>query len=74
MVKGRGGGNDTCVQILNSLIFHMKIQNSGLLILCDWLINCYQGKAKYKASENAIVWKIKRMGGMKEQTHLVFFL
>ena len=25
-----------------------------------------KGKAKYKASENAIVWKIKRMGGMKE--------
>lgn len=24
------------------------------------------GKAKYKAGENAIVWKIKRMGGMKE--------
>ena len=24
------------------------------------------GKAKYKASDNAIVWKIKRMGGMKE--------
>ena len=27
---------------------------------------CMKGKAKYKASENAIVWKIKRMGGMKE--------
>jgi len=25
-----------------------------------------KGKAKYKASENAIVWKIKRMAGMKE--------
>ncbi|KRY73741.1 AP-2 complex subunit mu, partial [Trichinella pseudospiralis] len=25
-----------------------------------------KGKAKYKASENAIVWKMKRMGGMKE--------
>ena len=24
---------------------------------------CMKGKAKYKASENAIVWKIKRMGG-----------
>ena len=29
--------------------------------------NCnIQGKAKYKSSENAIVWKLKRMGGMKE--------
>uniref|UniRef100_A0A915ERA2 MHD domain-containing protein n=1 Tax=Ditylenchus dipsaci TaxID=166011 RepID=A0A915ERA2_9BILA len=27
---------------------------------------CMKGKAKYKAGENAIVWKIKRMGGMKE--------
>ncbi|KAA0201483.1 hypothetical protein HAZT_HAZT007223 [Hyalella azteca] len=27
---------------------------------------CMKGKAKYKAAENAIVWKIKRMGGMKE--------
>merc|ERR1712183_698405 len=27
---------------------------------------CMKGKAEYKASENAIVWKIKRMGGMKE--------
>jgi AP-2 complex subunit mu-1 len=27
---------------------------------------CLKGKAKYKASENAILWKIKRMGGMKE--------
>lgn len=27
---------------------------------------CLKGKAKYKASENAIVWKIKRMAGMKE--------
>ena len=25
-----------------------------------------KGKAKYKASENAIVWKMKRMAGMKE--------
>lgn len=25
-----------------------------------------KGKAKYKASENALVWKIKCMGGMKE--------
>ena len=38
------------------------------------MIDCYQGKAKYKASENAIVWKIKRMGGMKEHPHLVFLL
>lgn len=27
---------------------------------------CMKGRAKYKASENAIVWKIKRMAGMKE--------
>uniref|UniRef100_A0AAQ4QUK2 MHD domain-containing protein n=1 Tax=Gasterosteus aculeatus aculeatus TaxID=481459 RepID=A0AAQ4QUK2_GASAC len=27
---------------------------------------CMKGKAKYKASENAIVWKVKRMAGMKE--------
>nr|pir hypothetical protein R160.1 - Caenorhabditis elegans [Caenorhabditis elegans] len=27
---------------------------------------CMKGKAKYKAGENAIVWKIKRMAGMKE--------
>lgn len=27
---------------------------------------CLKGKAKYKAAENAIVWKIKRMAGMKE--------
>lgn len=27
---------------------------------------CMKGKAKYKASENAIVWRIKRMNGMKE--------
>jgi len=27
---------------------------------------CMKGKAKYKAAENAIVWKIKRIGGMKE--------
>ena len=27
---------------------------------------CMKGKAKYKASENAIVWKIKRMAGLKE--------
>jgi len=35
-----------------------------------------KGKAKYKASENAIVWKIKRMGGMKESQVLsiIFFI
>ncbi|VDP23778.1 unnamed protein product [Soboliphyme baturini] len=27
---------------------------------------CMKGKAKYKASENAIVWKMKRIAGMKE--------
>jgi len=27
---------------------------------------CMKGKARYKASENAIVWRIKRMNGMKE--------
>ena len=30
------------------------------------ITSIFKGKAKYKASENAIVWKIKRMGGMKE--------
>jgi AP-2 complex subunit mu-1 len=33
---------------------------------CGVQLICIKGKAKYKASENAIVWKIKRMGGMKE--------
>lgn len=36
------------------------LNTSGVQVLC------MKGKAKYKASENAIVWKIKRMGGMKE--------
>jgi len=27
---------------------------------------CLKGKAKYKAADNAIVWKMKRMAGMKE--------
>lgn len=33
---------------------------------CGVHLICMKGKAKYKASENAIVWKIKRMAGMKE--------
>jgi len=33
---------------------------------CGVQLVCMKGKAKYKASENAIVWKIKRMGGLKE--------
>lgn len=33
---------------------------------CGVQLMCIKGKAKYKASDNAIVWKIKRMGGMKE--------
>ena len=33
---------------------------------CGVQLICIKGKAKYKASDNAIVWKIKRMGGMKE--------
>ncbi|KAK2158655.1 hypothetical protein LSH36_166g05017 [Paralvinella palmiformis] len=36
------------------------LNTSGVQVIC------MKGKAKYKASENAIVWKIKRMGGMKE--------
>lgn len=36
------------------------LNTSGVQLLC------MKGKAKYKASENAIVWKIKRMGGLKE--------
>ena len=49
----------------------MKVQffkqhfSKGFLLNLLWFV-CFQGKAKYKASENAIVWKIKRMGGMKE--------
>ncbi|XP_065186220.1 AP-2 complex subunit mu-like [Sycon ciliatum] len=27
---------------------------------------CLKGKAKYKASENAIIWKMRRMAGLKE--------
>lgn len=33
---------------------------------CGVQLICAKGKAKYKASENAIVWKIKRMGGQKD--------
>ena len=33
---------------------------------CDVQLLCMKGKAKHKSSENAIVWKMKRMGGMKE--------
>lgn len=33
---------------------------------CGVQLICIKGKAKYKAAENAIIWKIKRMGGMKE--------
>lgn len=36
------------------------LNTSGVQVIC------MKGKAKYKSSENAIVWKIKRMGGMKE--------
>lgn len=36
------------------------LNTSGVQVIC------MKGKAKYKASENAIVWKIKRMSGMKE--------
>nr|XP_026694569.1 AP-2 complex subunit mu isoform X2 [Ciona intestinalis] len=36
------------------------LNTSGVQVLC------MKGKAKYKASENAIVWKMKRMAGMKE--------
>jgi len=36
------------------------LNTSGVQVIC------MKGKARYKASENAIVWKIKRMGGMKE--------
>ncbi|XP_067951512.1 AP-2 complex subunit mu [Watersipora subatra] len=36
------------------------LNTSGVQVLC------MKGKAKYKSSENAIVWKIKRMGGLKE--------
>ncbi|KAJ8368113.1 hypothetical protein SKAU_G00081410 [Synaphobranchus kaupii] len=36
------------------------LNTSGVQVIC------MKGKAKYKASENAIVWKIKRMAGMKD--------
>uniref|UniRef100_A0A1I8HKP8 MHD domain-containing protein n=1 Tax=Macrostomum lignano TaxID=282301 RepID=A0A1I8HKP8_9PLAT len=36
------------------------LNTSGVQVIC------MKGKARYKASDNAIVWKIKRMGGMKE--------
>ncbi|XP_071476342.1 AP-2 complex subunit mu [Diadema setosum] len=36
------------------------LNTSGVQVIC------MKGKAKYKSSENAIVWKIKRMSGMKE--------
>ncbi|XP_074655145.1 AP-2 complex subunit mu [Tubulanus polymorphus] len=36
------------------------LNTSGVQVIC------MKGKAKYKASENAIIWKFKRMGGMKE--------
>ncbi|CAM9942235.1 unnamed protein product [Lampetra fluviatilis] len=36
------------------------LNTSGVQVIC------MKGKAKYKASENAIVWKLKRMAGMKE--------
>lgn len=36
------------------------LNTSGVQVIC------MKGRAKYKASENAIVWKIKRMSGMKE--------
>jgi len=39
------------------------LNTSGVQVLC------LKGSAKYKAGDNAIVWKIKRMGGLKE-THL----
>ncbi|KAL7667648.1 hypothetical protein ACOME3_010532 [Neoechinorhynchus agilis] len=33
---------------------------------CGVQLMSMKGRAKYKASENAVVWKIKRMSGMKE--------
>jgi AP-2 complex subunit mu-1 len=36
------------------------MNTSGVQVLC------MKGKAKYKSSENAIVWKMKRISGMKE--------
>jgi len=36
------------------------LNTSGVQVIC------MKGKAKYKAADNAIVWKMKRMGGMKE--------
>lgn len=36
------------------------LNTSGVQVIC------MKGRAKYKPAENAIMWKIKRMGGMKE--------
>ena len=36
------------------------LNTSGVQVIC------MKGKAKYKVSENTIVWKIKRVAGMKE--------
>ncbi|CAF0892888.1 unnamed protein product [Didymodactylos carnosus] len=33
---------------------------------CDVQLLCMKGKARHKSSDNAIIWKMKRMGGMKE--------
>jgi len=36
------------------------VTTSGVNLLCN------KGRAKYKASDNAVVWRIKRMAGLKE--------
>ena len=46
--------------IFNQVKIPTPSNTSGVQLIC------MKGKAKYKSSENAIVWKIKRMAGMKE--------
>jgi hypothetical protein len=58
----------------NRVNFFLSIHSGYILLKLIKLLEHWsslQGKAKYKASENAIVWKIKRMGGMKESQECV---
>ena len=53
---------------LTALIY-LKLHSITLSVCVHYFLitDVYiKGKAKYKSSENAIVWKLKRLGGMKE--------
>jgi hypothetical protein len=59
----------------NRVNFFLSIHSGYILLKLIKLLehwSSFKGKAKYKASENAIVWKIKRMGGMKESQECVY--